>query len=168
MKRNKINSWVILAFIAFFIIFPLLLELGPCSIMRNFAKKRMLTFMPVGIAVLESSTHRSEVRTNDIIMINNHSKALVSEYFRGGKEKHITNCTSSIYILGKFNLADPLAILGFAFDGNGDFIGIDITYDNATLQTRDNRLLIVNDNKELSKQIIEVMTAQIPEPNKGM
>ncbi len=121
----------------------------------------MRTFTPVGIAMLKNSMHRSEIRTNDIIIINNHSKELVKKYLRSGKEKRVTNCTSSLYILGKFNLTDQLAVLGLASDDNGDFIGIDITYDNATLQTGNSRLLIVNDDKELSKQIIKEMTVQI-------
>ena len=114
----------------------------------------MRDFQPTGVTVLTEPISIGRIEELQSAPLSNIDKEIISTYLKGGKKKFLQNCLSSFHILGKYNLSEKYVIFGVILDEQGCVMGIDISQDNVTLETLDKRLIIYNDDDNLSRQLI--------------
>lgn len=137
---------------------------GPCSF-NDFTNKKMRDFEPMGALVLNDPISFERIEELSFTSLSDIDKEIISVYLKGGKKKFLKNCSSSFYILGKYNLSDKYAIFGILLDEKGRVMGIDISQDNATIETFDERLTICHGDDNLSQKLISLVNKQVKKLN---
>jgi len=158
--KNKF-FYILIRFLAAIIVGYLLLQLvfffwSPNSIF-DFTRRRMWDFSPIGVVVNDKTICLDDLNKINLRLIDDNHKKIISSYLTKGHKRYLPcHIASSFYIVGKYNKGNKNAAFGVILDDRGNLIGIDISLDNASVDMKSDRLVIVNSNTGLAKEITEV------------